>query len=159
MNNELDFNRKRSWVTVCWNKIINMSPINVILVPLMWPCGVESSVKPKHDLSKEVSVLPCSFFNPLIFLAWQIHLFVTWSGISTLWTMKPGSLNTVLHLADAPSGVSVCVGVHASDVCRLTGWWQHRHFLYEKIACPYPLLCAQVHFNDQLNLINLHEYN
>lgn len=91
---------------VCWNK---MSLINVTLVPLMWPCRAERSVRHKHDLSKAVSALPCSFFNPLIFLAWRIYLFVTWNGISSLWTMKPGSLNTVLHLADAPPGDTTCV--------------------------------------------------
>lgn len=142
-----------------------MSPINVTLVPLMWPCGAESSVKHKHDLSKEVPVLPCSFFNPLIFLAWRIHLFVTWNGILSLWTMKPGSLNTVLHLDDAPTGFCgfACVCVLACkwrvQTPRVIVGGQHGHFAYEKITWLCPLLCVHVHFNNLLHLINLHEYN
>lgn len=100
--------------------------------------------------------------------AWRIHLFVTWNGISSLWTVKPGSLNTVLDLADAPSGVCGCVlvSVRACEwrvqpprVIRLFYVDGTDTFLDEKRARPCPLLCVQLRFNNLLHLINLHEYN
>lgn len=135
-----------------------MNPINVTVVSLMWPCGAVSDVKHEHDLSKEVSLLPfwVFFFNPLIFFAWRIHLFVTWNGISPLWTMKTGGFKREYV------SVWACMQVTSVDSQGDPNsfmWTPLTLFYYEKIAEPCPLLCVQVHFNNLLCFINLLEYN
>lgn len=117
MNNVFYFSRNRNGATACWKSIIkqwvpSMSPL------FLWcdPMGRRVSVKHEHDLSKEVSAHFSTHSFPL-----PDELTCLWHEMefSPLWTLKPGSLNTVFYLADTPSGARGRVCVAVCDVCRL----------------------------------------
>ena len=135
------------------------------------PCSSDVTLRGGEERQARAWLIKRSFtVAALIFqptrsfpFAWRIHLFVTWSGILWLWTIKPWEFKTQSWIF-LPTPCQECL---SACKCRMqapraTGpfmWTPQTLFLCEEIAWRCPLLCVHVRINNLLHLITLRQCN